>query len=331
MRCKNCGIEGTGDYCAQCGQKYHIHIDPTFHDLVHDTIHEFLHLDGKIFQTIFTLFRYPGKLTREFLDGRRLRYINPIRLYLTMSLLYFILSAVSYGLGDIVSKEFTEPPPDVNKMIEEQFAKVEDKEDSSEAQKEIHKETLKKIKEETKKAAKAIEDATKENGDSTNGVTMNLETGTFIDQKFKEWTPVFNKGIKRLNEDPSEYKRIYSASIAKALFLLMPIFALILSLLYWRHKRRYPQYLYFSIHYHAALFAGLIVVIGVDFFYDDAMMWWMFWAWLYLFLSLKRIWNDSTKRAIQRTCLTLVLYGSIYGLTLGLLGLYSIYKLGLKA
>jgi len=78
-----------------------VHSEPTVHDLVHDGVHEFLHLDGKIFQTLKLLVTKPGALTREYLAGRRARYISPLRLYLTFSVLYFALVALSPGTGNL--------------------------------------------------------------------------------------------------------------------------------------------------------------------------------------------------------------------------------------
>ena len=67
------------------------------HDFVHDATHEFLHLDGKILNTLKLLVLEPGQLTREFLAGRRARYISPMRMYLTFSLIFFTLAAVLPG------------------------------------------------------------------------------------------------------------------------------------------------------------------------------------------------------------------------------------------
>jgi hypothetical protein len=58
-------------------------------------VHEFLHLDGKTFQTLRLLFLKPGALTVEFLRGRRASYVSPVRLYLICSLLFFAVAAVA--------------------------------------------------------------------------------------------------------------------------------------------------------------------------------------------------------------------------------------------
>ena len=90
--CRNCGAELQGQYCYACGQKV-VTSEVSLHELLHEGVHEFVHLDGKIFQTLKLLLFRPGELTAEFLRGRRVRYIPPLRLYLVCSLLFFALAA----------------------------------------------------------------------------------------------------------------------------------------------------------------------------------------------------------------------------------------------
>jgi Protein of unknown function (DUF3667) len=59
------------------------------HDLLHDVTHEFLHVDSKIFRTVKLLLLKPGFLTREYFEGRRVRYVSPLRVYLVFSVIYF--------------------------------------------------------------------------------------------------------------------------------------------------------------------------------------------------------------------------------------------------
>jgi hypothetical protein len=92
--CHNCGIKLTGPYCAACGQKS-VPLNVTLHEFVHELTHETLHVDGRIFQSMRRLVTSPGFLTREYLEGRRARWISPIRLYLIFSVAYFGLSALT--------------------------------------------------------------------------------------------------------------------------------------------------------------------------------------------------------------------------------------------
>ena len=91
--CLNCGTNIQLTYCPECGQP-EIDSDPTFRELLHELAEEFLHWDGKLATTARLLVLKPGALTIEYLAGRRVRYISPLRVYLTCSLLFFFLSSV---------------------------------------------------------------------------------------------------------------------------------------------------------------------------------------------------------------------------------------------
>ena len=91
--CHNCGADLHGMYCAQCGQKA-LPLNPRLRDFMHDLTHEMLHVDGKIFRSIRKLLLSPGFLTREQIEGRRARWVPPIRLYLIFSVTYFALISV---------------------------------------------------------------------------------------------------------------------------------------------------------------------------------------------------------------------------------------------
>ena len=100
--CYNCSAPLSGAYCAVCGQKA-LPLNPGLHDFLHDFVHEMLHVDGKIFRSVRTLFLSPGLLTREQFEGRRARWISPIRLYLIFSLVYFALASVPSDAGILVT------------------------------------------------------------------------------------------------------------------------------------------------------------------------------------------------------------------------------------
>jgi hypothetical protein len=90
--CPNCGAALTGDWCAQCGQK-RVHAgDLSFGHAVHHLVEEVFHLDGKLWGTMRLLLTRPGELSLDFLEGRRQRHVHPVRLFLTMAALFFLLS-----------------------------------------------------------------------------------------------------------------------------------------------------------------------------------------------------------------------------------------------
>src|SRR4051794_17447736 len=91
--CLNCGCNVQVHFCPECGQRAG-DPNPTLREFLHELAAEFLNWDGKLWTTISTLFRRPGMLTAEYLAGRRVRYVQPLRLYLTASVLYFFVTAV---------------------------------------------------------------------------------------------------------------------------------------------------------------------------------------------------------------------------------------------
>src|SRR6266478_2990822 len=96
--CENCGAELQGHWCAQCGQAA-VDYRRSFRYVVADLLNEFLNWDSKFFTTIALLILKPWRLTNEFLAGKRVRYVNPLRLYLLASILFFF--AVNYGARDL--------------------------------------------------------------------------------------------------------------------------------------------------------------------------------------------------------------------------------------
>ncbi len=92
--CLNCGEPLHGTYCSACGQRV-VPPRPSLRELVGEAFAEFSGWDGKLANTLRLLVRRPGQLTVDFLDGRRARYITPLRLYLSVSLVYFLLTAAA--------------------------------------------------------------------------------------------------------------------------------------------------------------------------------------------------------------------------------------------
>ena len=94
--CLNCGSPLQGSFCSACGQRA-VPQNPTVSELAGDAWQELSGYDGRIAATVRGLFR-PGYLTREYVAGRRARYLSPIRLYLIVSVMYFVVAAAAPNL-----------------------------------------------------------------------------------------------------------------------------------------------------------------------------------------------------------------------------------------
>ncbi|HET9425445.1 MAG TPA: DUF3667 domain-containing protein [Gemmatimonadaceae bacterium] len=110
VQCLNCGAGLHGPFCSACGQRA-IPPHPSVRELAGDAVGEFTGWDGKLAETIRTLVRTPGELTRQWLEGRRAHYISPLRLYLSASVLFFLLQASAPDLDGRKDLRFTSTAP----------------------------------------------------------------------------------------------------------------------------------------------------------------------------------------------------------------------------
>lgn len=187
--------------------------NPRIADFAEDFVGEFLHWDGKFPATIRALMARPGFLTKEFLVGKRRSWLSPFRLYLTISIVYFLT------------------PPLLERVFhhdERAIAKFQVTGDSSQ-----------------------VEDM-KLLGDSAAFVNSQETQGNAVIRILggpaKAW---------QLMKNPGMLKDIIAEAIPKAMFILMPFFAL-LTWLAWRSTGlNYPAHLVFSFHVHSAFFAAL--------------------------------------------------------------------------
>ncbi|MFN3837438.1 MAG: DUF3667 domain-containing protein [Brevundimonas sp.] len=89
--CSDCGATTSGNFCANCGQPTHVH--RTLMHLGEELLHGVMHFDARIWRTLPLLWLNPGKLTREWVEGRRTRYVSPLAIFLfTLFVMFFALS-----------------------------------------------------------------------------------------------------------------------------------------------------------------------------------------------------------------------------------------------
>jgi Protein of unknown function (DUF3667) len=98
--CRNCGSGALGKYCPACGQETTLH-PPTVLGFIHEFFDHYVSLEGKIWRTFGRLLFSPGNLTHEYFAGRRRRYVLPLRLYLTCSIVFFLLIKVFLSFNSL--------------------------------------------------------------------------------------------------------------------------------------------------------------------------------------------------------------------------------------
>nr|WP_294870066.1 DUF3667 domain-containing protein [uncultured Pedobacter sp.] len=88
--CLNCGQNVEKHYCSNCGQA-NLELKENFWQFISHSIAHYFHFDNKFFQTLSPLLTKPGEVTLDYLAGKRARYINPISMYIFVSIVYFIV------------------------------------------------------------------------------------------------------------------------------------------------------------------------------------------------------------------------------------------------
>jgi len=278
--CENCGAELTGPHCAQCGQAA-IDYRRSFRHVIVDVLDSFLNWDSKFFATLGLLIVKPWQLTNEFLAGKRVRYLHPLRLYLLASILFFF--AINYSARGIRLQP--------GKIAEEHRAQVADAINKSrdEIEKELDKEKLSPV--DRKKAEDALNSLSKpspsatatataipspaaepglspaEQGKRTYGA-VNERPFLVFDEDTKSSTP-FEKWLEaRAKEKMGEHgtkmglfiTTLFS-NLPYMMFACIPLFALVLKTLYIRRRIFYIDHLVYALHIHTFFYTAIMLIV----------------------------------------------------------------------
>src|ERR1700748_2505931 len=88
--CLNCGTILEGKFCHNCGQE-NLEMKESFGHMMNHAISDYFHFDHQFFSTLKPLFTKPGFLTNEYMAGRRANYLHPVKMYIFISLVYFVV------------------------------------------------------------------------------------------------------------------------------------------------------------------------------------------------------------------------------------------------
>src|SRR5210317_2067147 len=117
--CLKCGTELLGQYCGRCGQRARSRLISLW-ELLQDAFGDLLELDSRLWRTLIPLLIRPGQLTRDYLEGRRARYMPPFRMYLVLSVVFFVVAF--FDPRDDLSLLFEpEPVPEVTSELEDEM------------------------------------------------------------------------------------------------------------------------------------------------------------------------------------------------------------------
>ena len=270
--CLNCGTRLRGQYCGHCGQRSLSRLISIW-QLSREAFGDLLELDSRLWRTLLPLLLKPGQLTKDYLEGRRARYMPPFRSYLVLSVIFFVVA--SFDAQDDLSL-FFEPEP--QPTAEETAAAAQD-----EAQRRAA--TFEKI-QELGAEGKIPEDVIAEiidDDDGSSGIFSDCETASISDEDdVPEWVRerFSDERIRQICErnkarGNDNFADAILDNIPIALIVLLPIMAMVLKLLYPLSRRYFVEHLLFFVHFHAFFFfiltlqilfarlAGLLSLAGI--------------------------------------------------------------------
>jgi hypothetical protein len=218
--CLNCGVDLAGRFCAHCGQR-NVPPRPTLRELVGDAYGELVGWDGKLVRTLVLLVRSPGALARAIIEGHRVSYISPVRLYLACSLVYFLVSAAV-------------PDPDLERTFDVGVGV------------------------DTGASAPSAEDAAMSAAMSRGLASLDPQRRSLVQNAIAKQPAFLRPLMTAMVTDPEGLRQRAAETMPRVLFVLVPALACVLALFY--RGRPFPEHLYFAVLFQSFVFLVLALV-----------------------------------------------------------------------
>jgi hypothetical protein len=324
--CLNCGTQLKGQYCGNCGQRSRSRLISLW-ELISDAFGDLFEVDSRLWQTLVPLMIRPGQLTRDYLQGRRARYMPPFRMYLVLSLLFFVVAF--FDPREELGLLFEPEPEQTSGIAADSEIAVPD-EAIDEAQQVLD-----------ELAADGVLPNIElpENTDTDDGGFIlkldddgeEIEVDGDCDVESSDLEDLPDWIARRLT--PERVKRICEKTqidggkafidklldnIPAALIVLLPLMALVLKALYPLSKRYYVEHLLFFVHFHAFFF--LILTLQILLLRISAMLAipeavpivtvvvTSFYVPVYLFKSMRQVYGQSWFVSLLKFVVLLISY-----------------------
>lgn len=343
--CPNCGTPLLGEHCYACGQPTK-GLVRHFSSIVGDFFDSVFDYDARTPRTLWPLLFKPGALTLEYFSGHRVRYVSPVRLFFFLAIVTFFVGRLVISFGDgqgvagfggnsaiEVARNVEEVERARDAALAELSAALEKAEaDVAAARSDVGARTTRNTIRASQQALRRQADeriAAFEEAEATGGPPP-IPRPNRLSFGPEDWDPVTNplvigwlpqfandwinkqigraeKNVQRLQDDPDLFKDALLGAVPATLFVLLPLFALMLKLAYVFKRRLYMEHLIVALHSHAFLCLAILLM-----FVSMALRQWLapqagfarsvfgfievgLWIWMpiYLLLMQKRVYGQG--------------------------------------
>jgi hypothetical protein len=233
--CRNCAAILAGPYCAQCGQHAH-ESARSLRVLFHDAWHLLTHLDGRLWATLVPLLLRPGRLTQEYFEDHRARYVPPFRLYFVISVIFFALAALTTTVSNTAATHSVA------------FSTA----DRAELQRDLQESGAPAALTTTVEAAAAH--------------PMTPQLAAQLCARVASAIPRADQRLQavckhQLADQGKSMLHAFGSMVPKMMFVFLPLMALVMLALYHSPPRHYVEHLVFFLHLQSNLF--LVMILGM--------------------------------------------------------------------
>jgi hypothetical protein len=344
--CLNCNHLVQDRFCPNCGQE-NTETRKSFHHIFSHFFKDLTHYESTFWRTLFNLMFKPAALSKAYMSGKRLYYLNPFRLYIFISFItFFMLSVFSTDTKEI---KITPKEKTIEQTSVPSVDSMKIKEKGIDGLTKIgvisqdNNDTIKKILKDTKEiSSKSIInlglnnmvklDSLQKKG--SKNIAVNSTKSWFI----KKWLKIEEE---RTDEEIfKDFSMAFNQNLSKVLFLYMPFFAFILWLFHDKKKWYYFDHGIFTLHY----FSFLLLMILALFFLDklkpllslSPILGWIHFGFIaigylfiiyYFFRAHRRFYGDKYFLSFFKSTLVYVLNLIVFSTIMVLFSLYTYLNL----
>jgi len=313
--CLNCGTPLTDVFCSHCGQK-DLPRRQTLRELFDNFISSFWSYEGKFFRTTKYLITKPGFLAKEYNEGKRESYYHPARMYVFISFVFFFLfftivndepdEVIELDRSDIEQLKNDFGNPRVDSLLGRLPRNPDNPDEWVMAQKTMDSLDLvipRKVDRGQSFSISRSEYNSVEEYDSAQLALPEAERDGWFSRKMEIRSIELNQRFRRNQENMGEaIGKALLENSSKVIFFLLPVFALLLKLLYVRRGFYYSEHLVFSIYYYNFVyFAGSVqLLLGLVPWLSWLSVAVGFWIIFYLLFAMKHMYAQGWAKTIGK-------------------------------